>query len=227
MPGLSGDRIRARLNDARLYLCTDARRAPGDLAEFVDAALDGGVDIVQLRDKGPDGPLEARDALAALEVIGEACARHEALLAVDGRADIALAAGADVLHLGQDDLPVPWARRIVGEEMAIGLSTHDAAQSDAAVEEPGVDYFCTGPVWPTPTEPGRPASGLDLVRFTAEHAVSMGHGRPWFAVGGIDAAHMGQVLAAGARRVVVVRAVTEADDPKAAAEAIDSRLYRP
>ncbi|HEY0501385.1 MAG TPA: thiamine phosphate synthase, partial [Kutzneria sp.] len=103
MPALDGDQIRKRLADARLYLCTDARTGTDDLAEFVDAALAGGVDIVQLRDKG----LEARHELAALEVIAEACARHGALLSVNDRADIAVAAGADVLHLGQDDLPVP------------------------------------------------------------------------------------------------------------------------
>ncbi|HEX4703131.1 MAG TPA: thiamine phosphate synthase, partial [Pseudonocardiaceae bacterium] len=131
MPAADGERIRRRLADARLYLCTDARRARGDLAEFVDAALAGGVDIVQLRDK-TTVPLEAREELAALAVIAAACARHGALLAVNDRADIALAAGADVLHLGQDDLPVPVARRIVGDEMVIGLSTHAATEADAA-----------------------------------------------------------------------------------------------
>ncbi|WP_318295526.1 thiamine phosphate synthase, partial [Streptomyces griseoaurantiacus] len=170
-----------------MYLCTDARRDRGDLGEFVDAALAGGVDIVQLRDKA-DGPLEAAEELAALEVIAEACARHGALLAVNDRADVALAAGADVLHLGQDDLPVSWARKILGEDVVIGRSTHDVAQAVAAAVEPGVDYFCTGPCWPTPTKPGRPAPGLDLVRHTAAHAERTGHGRPWFAIGGIDAA---------------------------------------
>ncbi|MCP2260602.1 thiamine-phosphate pyrophosphorylase [Streptoalloteichus tenebrarius] len=217
MPGLSGERIRERLADARLYLCTDARRDRGDLGEFVDAALAGGVDIVQLRDKA-DGPLEAAEELAALEVIAEACARHGALLAVNDRADVALAAGADVLHLGQDDLPVSWARKILGEDVVIGRSTHDVAQAEAAAVEPGVDYFCTGPCWPTPTKPGRPAPGLDLVRHTAVHAERTGHGRPWFAIGGIDAARLDEVIAAGADRVVVVRAITEAEDPRAAAE---------
>lgn len=223
MPGLDGDQIRARLADARLYLCTDARRHSGDLAEFVDAALAGGVDIVQLRDKGDeDGPLEAREELAALEVLAEACARHGALLAVNDRADVALAAQADVLHLGQDDLPVPWARRVVGDDVVIGRSTHDTTQSDAAAAEAGVDYFCTGPCWPTPTKPGRPAPGLDLVRHTAAGR----HDRPWFAIGGIDHDRLPDVLAAGAERVVVVRAITGADDPRAAAAAFTTALRR-
>jgi len=212
--------VRQRLATALLYLCTDARRERGDLAEFVDAALAGGVDIVQLRDKGPDGPLEARDELAALEIIGDACRRHGALLAVNDRADIALAAGADILHLGQDDLPVSWARRIVGYRVAIGRSTHDAAQADAAAAEPGVDYFCAGPCWPTPTKPGRPAPGLPLI----EHVAAAAPARPWFAIGGINHDRLGDVLAAGARRIVVVRAITDADDPRAAATTLANQL---
>ena len=220
MPGLDGDALRARLADARLYLCTGARRDRLDLAEFVDAALAGGVDVVQLRDKGPDGPLEARAELAALEVVGEACARHGALLAVNDRADVALAAGADVLHLGQDDLPVAWARRVVGDARVVGRSAHSAAETAAAADEPGVDYFCVGPCWPTPTKPGRSAPGLDLVRTVAARRLT----RPWFAIGGIDGARLGAVREAGADRVVVVRAITEADDPRAAAAALATRL---
>jgi thiamine-phosphate pyrophosphorylase len=204
---------------ARLYLCTDARRGRGDLAEFVDAALAGGVDIVQLRDKTPE-PLEARHELAALEIIADACARHGALLAVNDRADIAVAIGAHVLHLGQDDLPVPLAREIVGDDMLIGRSTHAPAEADAAGIEPGVDYFCTGPCWPTPTKPGRPAPGLSLV----EHAAGLGTDRPWFAIGGIDKARLPAVLAAGATRIVVVRAITEAPDPAAAAAELKAAL---
>ena len=207
---------RARLAAARLYLCTDSRAAQGDLAEFADAALRGGVDIIQLREKG----LEARDELAALAVLGGAARRHGALLAVNDRADIALAADADVLHLGQDDLPVPWARRVVGDDVLIGRSTHDADQAAAAAVEPGADYFCTGPCWPTPTKAGRPAPGLDLVRDTAARSPA----RPWFAIGGIDDARLDEVLAAGATRVVVVRAITEADDPEAAARRLRTRL---
>lgn len=220
MPGLDGDALRARLADARLYLCTGARRDRGDLAEFAEAALAGGVDILQLRDKGPYEPLEARDELVALDVLAETCARHGALLAVNDRADIALAAGADVLHLGQDDLPVTWARRVVGDDMLIGRSAHSAAETAAAADEPSVDYFCAGPCWPTPTKPGRPAPGLDLVRTVAARAPA----RPWFAIGGIDGERLDAVLTAGASRVVVVRAITEADDPRAAAADLAARL---
>ena len=215
-PSDLGARRRERLARARLYVCTDARRERGDLAEFADAALRGGVDLLQLREKG----LEARDELAALEVLADACRRHDALLAVNDRADVALAAGADVLHLGQDDLPVDIARRILGDDVLIGRSTHDVAQARTGAVEPGVDYFCTGPCWPTPTKPGRPAPGLDLVRATAADAP----GRPWFAIGGIDHARLGEVVAAGATRVVVVRAVTEAEDPEAAARQVASGL---
>jgi len=206
-------RIRTRLADARLYLCTGMRP---DLAEFADSVLAGGVDVIQLREKG----LEARPELAALEVLAEACERHDALLAVNDRADVALAAGADVLHLGQDDLPVPWARRVVGDEMVVGLSSRDPIQSALAAAEQGVDYFCVGPCWITPTKPGRPAAGLDLVRTMAATAPQ----RPWFAIGGIDLDRLDEVLAAGAERVVVVRAITEADDPRAAAVAFAQRL---
>ncbi|TDV40784.1 thiamine phosphate synthase [Actinophytocola oryzae] len=206
MPGLDADATRQRLANARLYLCTGNRP---DLASFADAALAGGVDVIQLREKG----MEAADELAALSVLAEACARHGALLSVNDRADVALAAGADILHLGQDDLPVPWARRILGDDVVIGRSTHDVSQATAAAGEPGVDYFCTGPCWPTPTKPGRPAPGLDLVRATA----AAGPSRPWFAIGGIDEARLPEVLAAGATRVVVVRAITQAQDPFEAA----------
>jgi thiamine-phosphate pyrophosphorylase len=213
VPGLDGDTIRRRLADARLYLCTGNRP---DLAEFADAALAGGVDVIQLREKG----IEARDELAALAVLAEACARHGALLSVNDRADVAVASGADVLHLGQDDLPVEWARKIAGDDVVIGRSTHDWAQASAAFDEAGVDYFCTGPCWPTPTKPGRPAPGLDLVRATA----AAGPARPWFAIGGVDEARLPEVLAAGASRVVVVRAITEADDPRAAASRLATTL---
>ncbi|WP_406197751.1 thiamine phosphate synthase [Kitasatospora sp. NBC_01560] len=215
---MAADTLRRRLADARLYLCTDARREQGDLAEFLDAALTGGVDIVQLRDKG----LEAKQELAALEVFADACRRHGKLLAVNDRADVAHAARPDVLHLGQDDLPVPAARAILGEDVLIGRSCHAESEVDAAVAEPGVDYFCTGPVWPTPTKPGRHAPGLGLVGYAAKQVTD----RPWFAIGGIDLGNLDEVLAAGASRVVVVRAITAADDPQAAAAALAARLRR-
>jgi thiamine-phosphate pyrophosphorylase len=215
---MTGDvhQLRARLADARLYLCTDARRRQGDLARFLDAVLSAGVDIVQLREKG----LEAGEELALLEVFAAACRQHGRLLAVNDRADVALAAGADVLHLGQDDLPVPVARRILGPGPLIGRSSHSAAQADAAAAEPGVDYFCAGPLWATPTKPGRPGTGLSLLA----HVTQAGPARPWFAIGGIGLDRLDDVLAAGATRVVVVRAITEADDPAAATRAFAKRL---
>ena len=208
--------VRERLADARLYLCTDARRATGDLEPFLDAVLSAGVDIVQLREKG----LEAAEELALLEVFSGACRRHGRLLAVNDRADVALAAGADVLHLGQDDLPVPVARRILGPGPVIGRSSHSPAQAGAAAAEPGVDYFCAGPVWTTPTKPGRPAAGLGLI----EHVAGGKPSRPWFAIGGIGLGTLGEVLDAGATRVVVVRAITEAGDPAAATREFARRL---
>ncbi len=208
--------LRKQLAAARLYLCTDSRRSRGDLVPFLDAVLGAGVDIVQLREKG----LEAREELGLLEMFADACRRHGRLLAVNDRADVAFAAGADVLHLGQDDLPVPTARHILGPGPLIGRSSHSPAQADAAAAAPGVDYFCAGPVWATPTKPGRPAAGLSLLGHVARSAP----GRPWFAIGGISLDRLEEVLAAGATRVVVVRAITEADDPAAAARAFAGRL---
>lgn len=207
------------LFDARLYLCVDARQQRGDLPEFLDAVLANGVDIVQLRQKGQHS-FEAKQELAALKVFAAACRRHGKLLAVNDRADIALAAHAQVLHLGQDDLPVRDARAIVADDVLIGRSTHDVTQADAAAVEEGVDYFCVGPCWPTPTKPGRPAPGLELIRHAAAHHSD----RPWFAIGGIDLSNLDEVIAAGARRVVVVRAITDAADPGAAAAEFASRL---
>ena len=201
-----------RLADARLYLCTPDRP---DLADFLDEVLAGGVDVVQLREKG----IEARRELELLSVVRAVAERHGALWSVNDRADVAHASGADVLHLGQDDLPVPFARALL-PDVLIGRSTHDEAQVSAAAVEHGVDYFCVGPTWPTPTKPGRPAPGLELIRFAA----SLGTDRPWFAIGGIDLDNLDQVLEAGASRVVVVRALTEAADPRAAAAAFKARL---
>ncbi|OMC34714.1 thiamine-phosphate diphosphorylase [Mycobacterium colombiense] len=212
------------LATARLYLCTDARRERGDLAEFADAALAGGVDIIQLRDKGSAGeqrfgPLEAREELAACRILADAAHRHGALFAVNDRADIARAAGADVLHLGQGDLPPAVARDIAGPDVLLGLSSHDREQAAAAALGEA-DYFCVGPCWPTPTKPGRQAPGLGLVRAAAEFATD----KPWFAIGGIDEQRLPEVLEAGARRIVVVRAITAAADPRAAAQRLSSAL---
>lgn len=194
------------------------------MAEFADAALAGGVDIVQLRDKGSVGeqrfgPLEARDELAACAILADAARRHGALFAVNDRADIARAAGADVLHLGQGDLPVDVARDIVGSDTLIGLSSHDPEQAAAAARGQA-DYFCVGPCWPTPTKPNRAAPGLPLV----EAAARLSPAKPWFAIGGIDAARLPEVLNAGSRRIVVVRAITAASDPRAAADQLRSAL---
>jgi len=208
---------RAALADARLYLCTDSRRGRGDLAEFLDAVLAGGVDVIQLREKR----LEAREELALLEVFAAAAERHGRLWAVNDRADLAAISGAPVLHLGQDDLPVTAARRIVGDDVVIGRSSHDPAQFDAEIADGAVDYVCAGPTWETPTKLGRPAAGLSLLSHAASTA---GPDRPWFAIGGIDLANLDEVLARGASRVVVVRAITEAADPEAAAGEFARRL---
>ena len=210
------DQLRERLRNTRLYLCTDARGRQGDLPGFLDAVLGAGVGIVQLRQKG----VEAREEISYLSVFRAACERHGALLAVNDRADVARAVHADVLHLGQSDLPVPIAREILGPGPLLGRSTHTEAETAVAAEEDGVDYFCAGPVWPTPTKPGRPAPGLSLLGY----ASGLGASRPWFGIGGIDLGNLDEVLAAGARRVVVVRAITEASDPGAAAAEFARRL---
>lgn len=205
------------LDEARLYLCTDSRSRTGDLAQFLDAVLAAGVDIVQLREKG----LEARAEIRLLETFAAAAQRHGKLFAVNDRADVARAVRAPILHLGQEDLPVPIAREIVGTEVLIGRSTHSPAQADAARTEAGVAYYCAGPVWTTPTKPGRPAAGIELV----EHAAAHQDDRPWYAIGGIESLdRLDAVIARGARRAVVVRAITEAEDPAAAARAFAQRL---
>jgi thiamine-phosphate pyrophosphorylase len=206
------------LDDARLYLCTDSRAGTGDLEQFLDAVLAAGVDVVQLREKG----LEAREEIRLLDLFAAAAERHGRLFAVNDRADLAAAVGAPILHLGQDDLPVPIARRIVGDGVAIGRSTHDPMQADAARGDPEVGYYCAGPVWTTPTKAGRPAAGLTLL----DHVRARDDGRPWFAIGGIEnLGRLDDVMAHGARRVVVVRAITEAEDPGAAAAAFAARLH--
>ncbi|WP_027347137.1 thiamine phosphate synthase [Hamadaea tsunoensis] len=216
-----GSTARELLAQARLYLCTDARAGAGDFGDFVEAAYAGGVDIIQLRDK----TLEAREELGYLAVLRTAAERWGRLWAVNDRADVAYAAGAPVLHLGQDDLPVAYARRLLGPDVLIGRSTHSPAQFDAAAAEPGVDYVVAGPTWATPTKPGRPAAGLSLL----DHAAAVGAGdRPWWAIGGIeDLSRLDTVIAHGARRVVVVRAITQAADPAAAARSFATRLTSP
>jgi thiamine-phosphate pyrophosphorylase len=213
---MDGADRRARLADARLYLCTNSRERQGDLEDFLDAVLAAGVDVVQLREKG----IEARQEIEIAGVFAAAARRHNVLFSINDRADVAYAVQPDVLHLGQDDLPVTVARELLGDDVVIGRSTHAVAELEAAAAEPGVDYFCVGPVWPTPTKPERPAPGLSLVA----QAESLGVTRPWFAIGGIDEANLDEVLDAGASRVVVVRAITEAADPGAAAASLARQL---
>lgn len=200
---------RERLARARLYVVTDARRQPGDLEGFLEEILAAGTDIVQLREKDA----EAGDLLRWAEVFREAALRHGALFVVNDRPDVALAASADGVHLGQNDLPSAVARRILGPDAVIGLSCHSAAQLDAA--PPEADYVTAGPIHETPTKPGRPGTGLEVVR----HAAATQR-RPCFAIGGIDPATLPTVVDAGARRIVVVRAVTEAADPAEAVRAL-------
>ena len=208
------------LKAARLYLCTDARRARGDFAEFVDAAFAGGVDIIQLRDKA----IEAAEELELLAVLKEAAVRHGKLWAVNDRADIAVLSGAPVFHVGQKDLPLAAARTLVNGNAAIGLSSHTTGQVDAALAATagpsGLDYFCVGPVWATPTKPGRTAVGPELVKYAAEASRQAADPVPWFAIGGIDHGNVHEVAEAGARRIVVVRAITEAPDPAVAAASL-------
>lgn len=221
------------LRASRLYLCTDARRGRGDFADFVDAAFAGGVDIIQLRDKN----LEAAEELDLLAVLKETAQRHGRLWAVNDRADIAVLSGAPVFHVGQKDLPLPAARTLLNGNAAIGLSSHAPDQVDAALSAAagpaGLDYFCVGPVWATPTKPGRAAVGLDLVKYAAAATAKLSRGTghteagqtvPWFAIGGIDHSNVEQVLEAGARRIVVVRAITEAADPAGAAASLVAAL---
>ena len=203
---------RERLAASRLDVCTPIRP---DLGEFADAVLGAGVDLIQLRDKQAEaGPL-----LEASAVLRAAADRHDALFAINDRADVALAAGADVLHLGQDDLPLTWARRILGEDVLLGRSTHDPAQATKAASEPW-DYLVAGPVWATATKPGRPATGTALVEAVA----ALDPPQPWFAIGGITPGNLHEVTAAGATRIVVVRAITEAPDPAAATRILRDRL---
>jgi thiamine-phosphate pyrophosphorylase len=207
--------LREKLDAARLYLVCGARPGGRDPGSFLDAALRGGVDLVQLRAK--DAPDDA--VLAAARVFRAACDAHGVPFILNDRPDLVAAAGADGVHVGQDDTPVARARELVGPDAIVGRSTHTPAQVDEA-DTLGVDYFAVGPVHATPTKPGRPAAGLELVR----HAASRERRTPWFAIGGIDSSNVSDVLAAGARRIVVVRAIELAEDPEAAARALRARL---
>ncbi len=207
------DRL-ARLAAARLYLVCDSAPGGRELSELLPRAIAGGVDVVQLREK----TLDDERLLALARLARELCERHGALFVVNDRPLLARESGADGVHVGQDDMPVAEVRELVGGDMLIGLSTHAPAEieaTDAAL----VDYIGVGPVHATPTKPGRPAVGLELVRYaTAQASV------PFFAIGGIDAHNLGQVLAAGARRVCVLRAIADAVDPERAARELREQL---
>lgn len=221
MPCDSRTDRRARLAAARLYLVCDGAPGGRKLAEVLPGAITGGVDIVQLREKdaGDDELLAlAREAQAL-------CASRGALFVLNDRPDLAAQAGADGVHVGQEDMPVAEVRELVGEQMLIGLSTHRPAEIDAAAgdgtTESGArpDYIGVGPVHATPTKPGRPAVGLGLVRHAAARARM-----PFFAIGGLDAGNVGKVIAAGASRVCVLRAIAQAEDPEAAARELRVRI---
>jgi thiamine-phosphate pyrophosphorylase len=204
---------RERLHRAALYVVTGSRP---DLPRFLDSILAAGVDMIQLRDKDT----EAGDLLRHAQVFRDAAHRHDALFIVNDRPDVALAAAADGVHLGQNDLPVEFARRILGPDAIIGLSCHSPDQYDRAPMT--ADYVTAGPLFETPTKPGRRGVGLELVTYAADHV-----DRPWFAIGGIDAHNVGDVVRAGASRIAVVRAVTEADDPARAVERLLEGLIGP
>lgn len=220
--------LRERLAAARLYLCTDLARfldAEGALDEdrvaaFCRAVFAGGVDILQVRDKQVPVAVELR----ALALVRAAADAHGGLVAANDRADVALLAGVDVFHVGQTDLSTAQARAVLGPDVVLGRSCHTPDQVDAALADDGLDYFCTGPVWETPTKPGRAAVGLELPGYaaarSAEAAAAGRSPHPFFAVGGIDVPQVPQVRAAGAERIVVVRAITQAEDPEAAARAL-------
>lgn len=196
-----------RLEGRRLYLCTGDRP---DLEDFLAACIRGGVDLVQLRDK----VLDARGLLRRAAVARAVCADAEVPFILNDRPDLALEVGADGVHVGQDDAPPSLARRLLGPDAIVGLSTHAPAELDASHDEP-VDYVSAGPVSPTPTKPGRPGTGLDYLTYAASVAT-----RPFFVTGGVTPESLPAMLAAGARRFVVVRYLTESEDPEAGATAL-------
>ena len=203
---------RDRLRDARLYLVCEAHPRA-----FLEAALRGGVDLIQLRDRS----LDDAGLVAAARHFRAAADAHGALFILNDRPDLVAACGADGVHVGQDDATPAQARAAVGPERIVGRSTHAPAQAAAALADPDVDYLAAGPVHATPTKPGRPAAGLAYVEHVARAA---GDAKPWFAIGGLDAGNAGEVVERGARRIVVVRAITEADDPAQAARELRAAL---
>jgi thiamine-phosphate pyrophosphorylase len=201
---------RERLHDARLYFVADR----DGMEHALEAALAGGADLFQLRDKDASDD----ELLAAAETARERCRDAGALFVLNDRPDLAVACGADGVHVGQDDMPVSRARVIVGDDTIVGLSTHSMQQAQAGCRS-GADYIAVGPVHATPTKEGRPAIGVEPVKYAAAH-VSI----PWFAIGGIDSTTVRDVVRAGARRIVVVRALTDADDPEVTARELRASL---
>lgn len=201
----------ATLDGRRLYLCTPDR---ADLAAFVDSCIRGGVDVVQLRDKD----LDARSVLGRAKILREVCSGHGVPFIVNDRPDLALESGADGVHLGQDDGPCALARRLLGPEAIIGHSTHSPEDLERALGEP-VDYLSAGPVVATPTKPGRPGTGTEYLSFAVARS-------PWpvFVTGGVTPETVPGLVAAGARHFVVVRWLTEAPEPEAAARAVSSAI---
>lgn len=213
VPDPTGEQRRARLAAARLYLVCDCMPGERDLADFIAEAVAGGVDVVQLREKH----LEDEFLAEAASVAADACDAHGALFILNDRPDIAAAVRADGVHIGQQDMPVAEARKIVGPDMLIGLSTHAPSEIDAALPAapdgtPYVDYIGVGPVHATPTKLGRPPVGPELVSYAAANTSV-----PFFAIGGIDSENILTVLDAGASRVCVLRAICDAYDPERAA----------
>ncbi len=206
-----GEQLRARLAAARLYLIVEAEPHGRPAGALLRAALAGGVDAVQLRDKsaGADAIVRAAHRFRAI------CDEHSALFVLNDDPELALECGADGVHVGQDDVAVERARAIMGPDPLIGVSTHAPGELDAALRS-SADYLGVGPVHATPTKPGRAPVGTDLVRLAAERAGDT----PFFAIGGIDEANLSEVVAAGARRIAVVRAIRDAPDPQAAAAAL-------
>jgi thiamine-phosphate pyrophosphorylase len=196
-----------RLRRAHLYLVCDARPD-----RFLEAALRGGVDLIQLRCKGASESHIVTEGARYSRL----CAAHDALFILNDRPDLVVQAGADGAHVGQDDMPVEQARELIGPQRILGRSTHSPSQIDAAA---GVDYIGVGPVHATPTKPGRPAAGLQLVRYAAGHASV-----PFFAIGGIDVDNAAAVRAAGGTRIAVVRALTQSADPESTARRLRSAV---
>jgi len=211
---LTGDERRARLRRARLYLCTDIRDGSQDLSRFLGAVLGAGVDIVQMREKTAD-PAAKREAARVFRRLTD---KHAALFIVNDDSDLATSCDADGVHLGQEDQSPEVARRLLGEDLLIGRSTHAPEELLRALDEP-VDYLGVGPVRSTPTKPGREGVGLEFVRFAVANAPV-----PFFVTGGMNASTIPEVLRAGATRVVVVRALTEAKDPAEAVKELRALL---